>query len=486
MNAAEGEQSWAIRGSCRDQDPTSATSKCGACESKTVYDLVGALKHLHEARGHGNCPSHEIPERPHEDPCIVWLRNIKLIGKDRLFNLLLEDLSTFQGDLERILNLSEELHLFVSRPGREAEQSNKNSPDKTETANGNQATPEAQGTPVSGEKGDKAQAQTPIENQSLGKGKTSPGQGEASDEVTTRGQETPALPTSLLQAFESILALLTVQARIVILTMRESQKKRRHHQISRTFKGRRRYLSILEDTTMYLENAREDLILSITAENTSVVRLGAVGAEYIVAMAMANVQTGAFRIGAGSSKIPLSFAGIGGEVLRGTRRRAVTWTQDLDLTKTTPNKSDPKTPPPTTSLDILALYAAHARALDLNATLRPQRRAFLAIRSLEEELEALQDLMRTQWHCLENAKRILHPMSFRVTDRERQARYPLEKKVLDRAKAERKRESDELTAMLHRARDLRARVKESIEVLDEGHGKAIRVFTLVTLFFLPL
>ncbi len=34
--------------------------------------------------------------------------------------------------------------------------------------------------------------------------------------------------------------------------------------------------------------------------------------------------------------------------------------------------------------------------------------------------------------------------------------------------------------------DLRQRVIENIEVLDEGHGKAVRVFTLVAPFFLPL
>ncbi|KAH6677882.1 hypothetical protein F5X68DRAFT_213365 [Plectosphaerella plurivora] len=480
VSAAEGEQSWTIRGSCRDHGTSPV--KCDACASKTEYNLVGALKHLHAGHDHTKSPAHDIPARPFEDPCIVWLRNTKIVERDRLFNILLDDLRTFQIDLDRILGLSKELHLFVARPKAEPageQESTAGSDSVNGKAGGTQDTAE---TKLKGEKGDQNSTEAKIPSQ--GSEKPPPGPGQSTDETTVQRKETPALPTSLLQAFESILALLAVQARIVVLTMRENQKKRRAS--SRAFKGRRRYLSILKDTVTNLENAREDLIVGITAENTSVVRLGAVGAEYIMAMTMANVQTGAFRIGAGSSKVPLSFAGIGGEVLRGTRRRAVTWTEDVEATKTIPAKGDANKPPPTTSLDVLALYAAHARALDLNSTLRPQRRAFLAIRALEEELGALMDLVRTQGHCLENSRRVFDPMSFHVTNRERQARFVLEEKVLERADDERRRESDELTAMMHRASDLRSRVKESIEVLDEGHGKAIRVFTLVTLFFLPL
>jgi hypothetical protein len=484
MSAAEGEQSWTVRGSCRDR--STSPKKCEACENKKEYDLVGALKHLHASHDHSKSPAHEVPARPFEDPCIVWLRNTKTIERDRLFNMLLEDLRMFQFDLERILDLSKELHLFVARPKAEPEAGAHDSSSgvSSHTVGKTDGTQNGSETKTRGRKRGSTGTSPLGQHQDPEKQPSSQSQHNI-DEGTVSRKETPPLPTSLLQAFESILALLAVQARIVVLTVRENQKRRRR--TSRSFRGMARYMAILEDTVMNLENAREDLIVGITAENKSVVRLGAVGAEYIIAMTMANVQTGAFRVGTGSSKVPLSFAGIGGEVLRGTRRRAVTWTEDVDAKNTrAPTKSDPDAQPPTTSLDVLALYAAHARALDLNATLRPQRRAFLAIRALEEELGALKDLLRTQGHCLENSKRVFDPMSFHVTNRERQARFLLEEKVLDSADDEKRRESDELTAMLHRARDLRSRVKESIEVLDEGHGKAIRVFTLVTLFFLPL
>ncbi|KAF4840169.1 hypothetical protein CGCSCA4_v010487 [Colletotrichum siamense] len=470
--AVEGEQSWIIQGSCYDHAKNPVFKTCDACDSKREYDLVGALEHLHACRAHTQSSDHLVPATPHEDPCIVWLQNARTAEKDRLFNTLIEGLMVFKEDLERILDVSRELHLFIARPGNRPEEGFNERVGSRGTGNDRDGIPGTQnetrettnGYPgTSREDGDqKAQEQKRSIDQT----------------------EAPALPTSLLLAFENIVALFSVQAGIVLLTSREKNFK--GHRNNRVNKAKTRYVSTLNEVIAHIESAREDLILGITAENTSSVRLGAVGAEYIVAMAMANVQRGAFRIGAGSSKVPLSFSGIGGELRRGTRRRAVTWTEDLGVLDAASQKPGHKVAVPTTSLDLIALYAAHARALDFNASLRPKRRAFLAIRALEEELQALKDLNVTQWHCLDNSKRVSDPTSFQVVNRERRARFSLERKVIERAKAERQREHDELLAMLHRAADLRARVKESIEVLDEGHGNAIRVFTLVTLFFLPL
>ncbi|KAF4897455.1 hypothetical protein CGCF415_v011191 [Colletotrichum fructicola] len=440
MNAAEGVQSWTIKGSCYGHAETPAAEICKACDGNTEYDLVGALEHLHAGRGQTQPPGHKIPPAPHEDPCVVWLQNVKEVETDPLFNTLMRDLSIFKQDLEKILDESEKLHLFVARPGFR--------PDRNLH--------------------DEVQDNRPSQGQ----------------ERSGNQLEALALPTSLLRAFQNIVALLCVQARMVLLTCREDDIE--IHRNSRANKGRTRYSRILETVMTSLGNAREDLILAITAGNTSSVRFSAVGAEYIVTTAMTNLQIGALRISAGSSKVPLNLSGLAGEVRRGTRR-IVTGGEDLGLLEAAlqkPGQNAPTTA--TTELDLMAFYEAHARALDFNASIRPQRRAFLAIRALEEELRAIKDLNVTQWRCLDTTGLVLHPMSFPVVDQDRVARFALELKVIERAKAERKREHEDMLRMLHRAADLRARVKESIEVLDEGHGNAIRVFTLVTLFFLPL
>lgn len=45
---------------------------------------------------------------------------------------------------------------------------------------------------------------------------------------------------------------------------------------------------------------------------------------------------------------------------------------------------------------------------------------------------------------------------------------------------------DEVQNLQKSARALRERVRQLIEVMDEDHGKAIRVFTIVTVLFLPM
>ncbi|KAJ4213230.1 hypothetical protein NW759_011073 [Fusarium solani] len=46
-------------------------------------------------------------------------------------------------------------------------------------------------------------------------------------------------------------------------------------------------------------------------------------------------------------------------------------------------------------------------------------------------------------------------------------------------------DSDLLT-LREKSTALKENVKQTVEVLEENHGKAIRAFTIVTLFFLPL
>ena len=45
---------------------------------------------------------------------------------------------------------------------------------------------------------------------------------------------------------------------------------------------------------------------------------------------------------------------------------------------------------------------------------------------------------------------------------------------------------DEVTELIDSTSALGERVKEMIEIMDEDHGKAIRVFTMVTVLFLPM
>jgi len=44
----------------------------------------------------------------------------------------------------------------------------------------------------------------------------------------------------------------------------------------------------------------------------------------------------------------------------------------------------------------------------------------------------------------------------------------------------------ELEALENRTQYLREQLKQSVEILEEDHGKAILVFTMITTIFLPL
>lgn len=472
---------------------------CQACSDKTEYSLVDALEHLHASSAFPR--SHAIPERPHEDPCIVWLQHIDNPRTHRQFSDLLANLQDFNEDLKQISELSRELHLSVARPRIQA---------RVSVGEGDRR--DSRGTTTKnsslhhGENGGGSSSSrhaAAVKDETAHNGHVPNGHKEPpprSSHAASSSETTPALPGSLLDSFECILTLFTVQARVVVLRMREFDHGKTWTR--RAFKAEKECITLVGRVTAYLERAKQDLILSIVAKDHKSVRLGAVGPEYITGMLISNVQTGVFRLGAaGSSRVMMeSMAGTtaggggGGELLRrGTRRSLVTWTDDFgqkEASTATQRSAQPGAAAAgtqaATSLDFLALYTEHARALEFSASVNPRRRAFLAIRALEDELRAIKSICALQLHCLDNTIRTMDPLSFRVTDREREVRFPLELKVLLDSKGDRQRETEDLAVMLEWMGDLRQRVIESIEVLDEGHGKAIRVFTLVTLFFLPL
>ncbi|MBE3047517.1 hypothetical protein IMZ48_34390 [Candidatus Bathyarchaeota archaeon] len=138
------------------------------------------------------------------------------------------------------------------------------------------------------------------------------------------------------------------------------------------------------------------------------------------------------------------------------------------------------------SQDLLQVYRKYLSVLRGRASRRPQRRVFLDIQGFQEELDALRDLTSTQMSVAEKYLSLLYPGSFRVTNTARVERYGAEyemwKKVNDLLE-DRQGELDKLTEQSRRLKD---DVKQAIEILEEDHGKAIRVFTVVTLFFLPL
>jgi Mg2+ and Co2+ transporter CorA len=135
---------------------------------------------------------------------------------------------------------------------------------------------------------------------------------------------------------------------------------------------------------------------------------------------------------------------------------------------------------------LLQLYNDYTSRLHFQANSRPQKRVFLDIHGLEEELQALDKLVESQETSLYNAMTLIDPLTSRYTTETRIREFRAELQYGNdhlRRLIERRREIDNLATRLWILKD---QVKQTIEIMEEDHGKAIRVFTVVTLFFLPL
>ncbi|PNP50405.1 hypothetical protein THARTR1_08932 [Trichoderma harzianum] len=145
-----------------------------------------------------------------------------------------------------------------------------------------------------------------------------------------------------------------------------------------------------------------------------------------------------------------------------------------------------KTSNPCHNDNTLKLYKHYASELHYQANQRPQKRVFLDIRDLEEELDALDTLLSHQKECLHKFAKSISPDTLCLTTMTRVAQNRVEKAYQDNHARQLDMRIQEVQNMKTRSRFLKEQVKQTIEIMEEDHGKAIRVFTIVTLFFLPL
>ncbi|KAK7413672.1 hypothetical protein QQX98_007454 [Neonectria punicea] len=135
---------------------------------------------------------------------------------------------------------------------------------------------------------------------------------------------------------------------------------------------------------------------------------------------------------------------------------------------------------------LLERYQKYTAKLQFQARQNPKRRLFLDIQALQEELGAFQNVAKSQRDLLAEYLKLSSPdLSQNATPTMRNL-FIIEERYIERLQQERRARDARLDILQERLSTLKNRVKQSIEILEEGHGKAIRVFTLVTLFFLPL
>jgi Mg2+ and Co2+ transporter CorA len=117
----------------------------------------------------------------------------------------------------------------------------------------------------------------------------------------------------------------------------------------------------------------------------------------------------------------------------------------------------------------------------------PRKRQLRDIHALQEELSVVQSVNSWQQQSFEKFRRILNPKSFsNPIPQLRIAMFPSEAECLGAGLKSLQSQATELDALEKRTHYLRSQLKQSVEILEADHGKAILVFTMITTIFLPL
>ncbi|KAK1486190.1 hypothetical protein CABS01_13407 [Colletotrichum abscissum] len=258
----------------------------------------------------------------------------------------------------------------------------------------------------------------------------------------------PHLPNSLVEAFERIVGLFVLKAKEISwmnrLTVTPDSLYGRHAE-RRLMDLKRNAAAISERVRNHLDRAKEDIILLGTSRgDMDRIIIAPIGPEFLAVALISNLQNNISK--------------------RGTNEK----------------------------VDLISHYRNYTAKLRFNTNRKPKRQAFVEIHTLEEELEALQMVVASQQGLLRAYQRLFSPLNFKypTTDwiyyKERKSLFRLESKCVRRQQRRLAERDRALGVLRKKVRVLRDETKQRIEVLDEGHGKAIRVFTIVTLFFLPL
>lgn len=262
----------------------------------------------------------------------------------------------------------------------------------------------------------------------------------------------PRLPSSLVHAFETLLCFYILTAKKLSLMNQKHNPthKSRSRVNSLNLRFERAKLRCIKadfKVVDLLANAKKDILLEGTkdqAEDTLGIR--AVGAEFLIAAIVTTIQNRSINL-------------------------------PEESTVHTTAQSD---------LDVIDMYQKYNNQIHFEANRRPQRRVFIAIHELQEELDALDMLIRGQEDMFRWYKRRIKPESSDLSHELRLRAYHFEGTYIDEQCDKLAERQVEIHRLEDKAAALNSHAGRMIEILEEDHGKAIRVFTVVTLFFLPM
>ncbi|KAF1832236.1 hypothetical protein BDW02DRAFT_503407 [Decorospora gaudefroyi] len=137
-------------------------------------------------------------------------------------------------------------------------------------------------------------------------------------------------------------------------------------------------------------------------------------------------------------------------------------------------------------MDVNQLYQEYTSKLQYQINQFPRKRLLRDIHALQEELSVVHLVNGWQQKSFESLLNVFDPQSFEVPTSDRINMFPPESECINEGLKVLQAKATELMALQNRTHYLREQLKQSVEILEEDHGKAILVFTMITTIFLPL
>ncbi|KAL9130007.1 MAG: hypothetical protein Q9217_001691 [Psora testacea] len=142
------------------------------------------------------------------------------------------------------------------------------------------------------------------------------------------------------------------------------------------------------------------------------------------------------------------------------------------------------------TVDVIGVYEECLEHLDKYQTLQVKyeasRRLLQKINEFSEEIAIVKDVLKQQNNVLLRLRSALDPTSFRAPSLARKLRFGYECKGIDRILMIIKEQLRAYAELGERARQLSIENIELVETLQDDNSKAIFIFTMVTILFLPL
>ncbi|KAF2874298.1 hypothetical protein BDV95DRAFT_627032 [Massariosphaeria phaeospora] len=137
-------------------------------------------------------------------------------------------------------------------------------------------------------------------------------------------------------------------------------------------------------------------------------------------------------------------------------------------------------------MDVNEHYQSYASKLQYQINHLPGKRLLRDIHRLQEELSAVKSVNAWQRKMYTNYLEVLDHRSFQRPSANRVTMFLYEAEFLQNNLKVLEAKATELDALDARTQQLREQLKQSVEILEEDHGKAILIFTTITTIFLPL